>query len=281
VVEGIGYKVDVGGVQVTDGHDLPVDHIIHAIGPRYHFGARCVLPSLTQDQYRSIQSFRRARKQSQYANIDDNGPRNKEEVQAPEMLRAVHTNIMQAAVDLGVDELALPAISCGVNGYPPDEAAHIAVDSCLEHIQQAEQQGALGLVEFVLFEQSTWDAWSELLLDTSAEALHWRRSHSESNASHSESNGGEALLSLVESVHAEEAAFGCARPWKEQIAHAEQVMKDSVFARARADGAASKPQMLMGKSGTYEGQEGLSAYMRGTKNISPDAPGAAGRTHSA
>lgn len=51
--------------------------------------------------------------------------------------------------------MAFPAISCGVFGYPYDEAAEIALKTC-------DKEGSrLKEIHFVLFEQPAWDAWSK------------------------------------------------------------------------------------------------------------------------
>jgi len=45
----------------------------------------------------------------------------------PELLAACYRNSLRLAVDQGMRTIAFPAISCGVYGYPPDQAAQIAV----------------------------------------------------------------------------------------------------------------------------------------------------------
>ena len=49
--------------------------------------------------------------------------------------------------------LAFPAISCGVYGYPIDEAARIALSTVKEHM------GGVAEVHFVLFGTSTYATW--------------------------------------------------------------------------------------------------------------------------
>ena len=47
----VGIKLDVAGVALTSGHDLLADYVIHAVAPRFHFGGRCVGPSVEYEQY--------------------------------------------------------------------------------------------------------------------------------------------------------------------------------------------------------------------------------------
>lgn len=49
----------------------------------------------------------------------------------------------------GIRHIAFPAISCGVYGYPLDEAAKVALDLC------ASNSGSLSSITFVLFSEAT------------------------------------------------------------------------------------------------------------------------------
>ena len=69
------------------------------------------------------------------------------------LLAAAYRSSLTLAREHGLSTLAFPAISCGVFGYPLDEAADIAVRMCREH------SGELKELAFVLFGQPTWDAW--------------------------------------------------------------------------------------------------------------------------
>jgi O-acetyl-ADP-ribose deacetylase (regulator of RNase III) len=53
--------------------------------------------------------------------------------------------------------------SCGVFGYPYDEAAQVALSTCRERCD------ALKEVHFVLFEQEAWDAWEKAATDMGLE----------------------------------------------------------------------------------------------------------------
>jgi O-acetyl-ADP-ribose deacetylase (regulator of RNase III) len=76
-----------GEARVTDGHALPAKWIIHTVGPRWRGG--------TDGE--------------------------------PDLLAACYRNSLQAASQIGARTVAFPAISAGIFGYPPDEAAKVAV----------------------------------------------------------------------------------------------------------------------------------------------------------
>lgn len=69
------------------------------------------------------------------------------------LLRAAHAAALDLANAHDLDTLAFPAISCGVYGYPADEAARIAVDAARAHA------GAVREIRFVLFGEAMYDAW--------------------------------------------------------------------------------------------------------------------------
>jgi O-acetyl-ADP-ribose deacetylase (regulator of RNase III) len=61
------------------------------------------------------------------------------------LLASCHTESLRVADEVGARTVAFPAISCGVYGYPLDEAAPIAVNAVREADTDVE------LVRFVLF----------------------------------------------------------------------------------------------------------------------------------
>ncbi|CAB1084304.1 O-acetyl-ADP-ribose deacetylase [Olavius algarvensis Delta 1 endosymbiont] len=65
-----------------------------------------------------------------------------------ELLSACYQNSLKLAVDNGVGSIAFPAISCGVYGYPIDDACRIAVDTTCEFLQNDK---SLEKVVFMLF----------------------------------------------------------------------------------------------------------------------------------
>ena len=73
----------------------------------------------------------------------------------PEHLLALcHTESLRVADELGIRSVAFPAISCGVYGYPVEEAAPIALTTA------READTAVELVRFVLFDAAAMTAFS-------------------------------------------------------------------------------------------------------------------------
>jgi O-acetyl-ADP-ribose deacetylase (regulator of RNase III) len=80
-----------GGSRLTGGHDLPARFVIHAVGPVWRGGAR--------------------------------------DEQA--LLASCYRTSLELAAEHGARTVAFPAISCGVYGYPLDEAARVALGEVL------------------------------------------------------------------------------------------------------------------------------------------------------
>ena len=78
---------ETGQAKITGGYRLPARHVIHTVGPVWQGGERG----------------------------------------EPELLAACYRNSLRLAIEQSVRTIAFPAISCGVYGYPPDQAARIAV----------------------------------------------------------------------------------------------------------------------------------------------------------
>ncbi len=57
-----------------------------------------------------------------------------------QLLKACYTNSLSTAYDLGCRTIAFPAISTGVYGYPPDQAATIAYGAISEFISRFPMQ---------------------------------------------------------------------------------------------------------------------------------------------
>lgn len=110
----------VGDAKITDGCDLPARHVIHAVGPVWHGGARGEAEQLAGCYRRAIELAGRHR------------------------LRSV----------------AFAAISCGVYGYPPEQAAEVAVSTVREALAGAP---AVEEVVFVCFEPRVKTAFEQAL----------------------------------------------------------------------------------------------------------------------
>ena len=77
-----------------------------------------------------------------------------------QLLRSCYENSLQIAIDNQFATLAFPAISCGVYGYPIEEAATIAIDTTTRCIKKSK---TLEMVTFVLFSQHDFDIYSNYL----------------------------------------------------------------------------------------------------------------------
>lgn len=97
-----------GEARITRGYNLPAKYVIHVVGPVWNGGRRG----------------------------------------EAELLRACYRNAMLLASSHGCDSVAFPAISCGVYGYPVEQAAGIAVDEVLSASSLAEAPSQILLVCF-------------------------------------------------------------------------------------------------------------------------------------
>lgn len=116
----------IGSAVLTEAGNLPAGRIAHAVGPVWRGG--------------------RANEES--------------------LLRGAYRTVLELAIDDGAASVALPAISCGVYGYPIDQASHIAVDEVLRVI---DEHGQPRLVRFVLFSEGVFGAFARSLDATLAE----------------------------------------------------------------------------------------------------------------
>jgi O-acetyl-ADP-ribose deacetylase len=105
-----------GEAKATPGFGLPARWIIHTVGPVWSGG-------------------------------------NRDEA---EVLRSCYRRSLEVADALGARSVAFPAISTGVYGYPPDQAAMVAVHA-VRHCDTA-----VDLVRLVAFDQATFDHYMEL-----------------------------------------------------------------------------------------------------------------------
>ena len=111
---------EIGGAKITKGHSLPARFIIHAVGPVWRGG--------------------------------NHGE--------PELLAACYCRSLELAQEHGLVSLAFPCISTGIYGYPPEQAAAVAV--------QAVRTANLYCIEqvvFCCFLARDWDIYSRLLKD--------------------------------------------------------------------------------------------------------------------
>lgn len=69
-----------------------------------------------------------------------------------DLLASCHRRSLEVARELGARTVAFPAISCGVYGYPVEQAARVALGSVRGH--------GLDLVRFVLFDDAAYEAFA-------------------------------------------------------------------------------------------------------------------------
>lgn len=79
-----------GEAKITKGYNLPAKHIIHTVGPVWNGGTRG----------------------------------------EPEKLASCYRRSLEIAAKLDLRTIAFPSISTGIFGYPTEEAAKIAVETC-------------------------------------------------------------------------------------------------------------------------------------------------------
>lgn len=108
---------ETGQAKITPGFRLDAQWIIHTVGPVWHGGTN----------------------------------------NEPELLAACYRESLARADEVGAKQIAFPAISTGVYGYPIASAAQIAVDT----IRSTPTQVAS--VRFVAFDQETMDAYVNIL----------------------------------------------------------------------------------------------------------------------
>ena len=97
-----------GSARITRGHRLPARQVIHAVGPVYRDGTHG----------------------------------------EPELLAGCYRTALSLAVDRACKSIAFPAISCGIYGYPLEEAGRIALRETAAFL---EAHAGLELAVFVLF----------------------------------------------------------------------------------------------------------------------------------
>ena len=109
-----------GEARLTKGYNLPAAHVIHTVGPIWADGNRG----------------------------------------EAELLASCYRNCFQIAMEHDLHSLAFPAISTGVYGYPPEEAAGIALR---ETRTVLADKGGLEKIFFVCFNPRTRQAYKQQL----------------------------------------------------------------------------------------------------------------------
>lgn len=79
----------------------------------------------------------------------------------PQLLADCYRNSLQLAIEHGLRRIAFPSISTGVYAFPVKLAAEIAVRTVRDFVK--DHPGALDLVEWVLFDDHTLQAYTDAL----------------------------------------------------------------------------------------------------------------------
>ena len=114
--------VQPGNAVITTGGELHAKHVIHAVGPIWIDGDHS----------------------------------------EPNVLANCYKSSLQLAVDKEVQTIAFPSISTGNYGYPPEQAAPIALKAVKQFV---EQNGAPKLVQFFLFDEATYSCYVNALAE--------------------------------------------------------------------------------------------------------------------
>jgi len=105
-----------GQARITNGYKLPAKHVIHTVGPVWSGGKRG----------------------------------------EPEFLASCYRESLKLALANGVQSIAFPAISCGIYGYPLDQAVKIAVRECAASVAA---NPAPGKIIFACFDAQALGAY--------------------------------------------------------------------------------------------------------------------------
>jgi O-acetyl-ADP-ribose deacetylase len=77
-----------------------------------------------------------------------------------ELLRGAYRSCLELCDQLGARSVAFPAISMGIYGYPPDQAARVALTTVADHLRGDTSPD---LVRFVLFSEPSRAVFDEAL----------------------------------------------------------------------------------------------------------------------
>ena len=115
-----------GEARLTKGYKLKAKYVIHAVGPVYREAGR----------------------------------------RAPELLANAYRNSLRIASKNGIKSISFPSLSTGAYGYPPQEAAPIALETVIEYL---EDHPNIQVVRFVLFGHAAYQAYEKALRDLMGE----------------------------------------------------------------------------------------------------------------
>jgi O-acetyl-ADP-ribose deacetylase len=108
-----------GQAKLTQGYRLPAQWIIHTVGPVWQDG----------------------------------------EADEAELLTSCYRESLTIAIKRGLKTIAFPAISCGIYGYPVDQAARIAIATTLAFLKEHD---SIDGVSFVCFSDADYETYVEV-----------------------------------------------------------------------------------------------------------------------
>ncbi len=109
-----------GQAKLTHGYNLQAKYIIHTVGPVWRGGSKG----------------------------------------EPQLLSACYESTLSLALQNGFKNIAFPAISCGVYGYPVSQAAAIAIN---ETVNFLKLHNVIESITFVCFDETIFDAYTHAL----------------------------------------------------------------------------------------------------------------------
>ena len=116
----------IGHAKLTKGYALPAKYVIHTVGPVWRGGAKG----------------------------------------EPQLLAACYESTLALALKQNIKTIAFPAISCGIYGYPPSQAATIAIKETANFL---ELHPDIDAVYFVCFDDAIYEAYEHVLSSLSHE----------------------------------------------------------------------------------------------------------------
>jgi O-acetyl-ADP-ribose deacetylase (regulator of RNase III) len=76
-----------------------------------------------------------------------------------QLLTNCYLNSLKIAVDHNLATIAFPAISCGVYGYPIEEACKIAVDTCCDFLKNHPSLKKIIFIQFSAYDHAVYKAY--------------------------------------------------------------------------------------------------------------------------
>jgi len=123
IVETGGIRCPIGSAVVTRAYgQLPNDYVIHTVAP---------------DGFYDVKSN-------------------------ASLLKDCFVSVLRLADKLKVDRIAIPAIGCGVQGWPPRVAGSLALEAAIEFGQT--DRTSLQAIDLVIGSDGCWGAWSTMWL---------------------------------------------------------------------------------------------------------------------